>query len=189
MTAKTKLQKAKQEAPGKIVVNVEENFVEENWPPDDIPQRQAFIQPEQPTKIGTTLLPHQQIALEWQIEAWRAGLPGVLNADDQGLGKTLQTLAFLAWMQENMEGGPPARCKPVLVVAPTGLLRTWEHEEETHLTGTRLGARLRAYGPNLTNLKISGLSGRDTDDGKPRLGFEELRSSIDQWEGSQLVDF
>ena len=175
--------KGKQEAPGKIVVNVEQNFVEENWPADDIPQRQAFIPAEPPTKIGTTLLPHQQIALGWQIAAWRAGLPGVLNADDQGLGKTLQTLAFLAWLQGNMERGPPAKCKPVLVVAPTGLLRTWEHEEETHLTGTRLGARLRAYGPNLVNLKTSELSGRDTDDGKPRLGFEELRSSIDKGKG------
>ena len=173
----------KEETPGEIVVNVKQNFVEENWPADDIPQRQAFIPPEPPTKIGTTLLPHQQIALEWQIEAWRAGLPGVLNADDQGLGKTLQTLAFLAWLQGNMERGPPEKCKPVLVVAPTGLLRTWEHEEETHLTGTRLGVRLRAYGPNLINLKTQGLAGRDTDDGQSRLDFEELRSSIDKGNG------
>ena len=172
-----------QEALRKIVVNVEQNFVEENWPADDIPQRRAFIPPEPPTKIGTTLLPHQQIALEWQIAAWRAGLPGVLNADDQGLGKTLQTLAFLAWLQENMERGPPEKCKPTLVVAPTGLLRTWEHEEQTHLTGTRLGARLGVYGPNLVNLKTTGLAGRDTDDGEPRLGFEELRSSIDKGNG------
>ena len=170
-------------APGKIVVNVEENFVEENWPPDDIPQRQALIPLEPPPKIGTTLLPHQLNALGWQIAAWRAGLPGVLNADDQGLGKTLQTLAFLAWIQGNMEKGPPEKRKPVLVVAPTGLLRTWEHEEETHLTGTRLGARLRTYGTNLTKLRTSGLAGRDTDDGRPRLGFEELRSSIDKGNG------
>ena len=172
-----------QKAPGKIVVNVEENFVEENWPPDDIPQRLALIPPEPLSKISTPLLPHQLSALEWQIEAWRAGLPGVLNADDQGLGKTLQTLTFLAWLQGNMERGPPEKCKPVLVVAPTGLLRTWEHEEETHLTGTRLGVRLRVYGPNLVDLKTTGLAGRDTDDGEPRLGLEDLRSSINRGHG------
>lgn len=175
--------KRNQDALGTIVVNVEENFVEESWPTDDIPQRQAFVPPEPPTKIGTTLLPHQETALEWQIAAWQAGLPGVLNADDQGLGKTLQTLAFLAWLQGNMERGPSEKCKPVLVVAPTGLLRTWEHEEETHLTGTRLGVRLRAYGQNLVNLKTQGLAGRDTDDGTPRLGFEELSSSINKGKG------
>ena len=175
--------KGNQEAPGKVVVNVEQNFVEENWPADDIPQRQALIPPEPTPKIGTPLLPHQQEALEWQISAWQAGLPGVLNADDQGLGKTLQSLAFLAWLQENMAKGPPQKCKPLLVVAPTGLLRTWEQEVETHLSSTRLGVRLRVYGSHLASLRIPGLSGRDTDDGRPRLGFEELRSAIAKGKG------
>lgn len=164
------------------VVVVHENFVEENWSPSHEP-REAPVPMKAPGATATKLLDHQRKALEWQIESWQAGHPGVLNADDQGLGKTLQTLAFVAWLQEQMTAEPPENRRPVLVVAPTGLLRTWESEERIHLTGTGLGARIDAYGSALRDLRTPGLAGKDTDDGIPRLSFQGLRSAIENGNG------
>ncbi|MDT0619932.1 DEAD/DEAH box helicase, partial [Salinisphaera sp. P385] len=81
---------------------------------------------------------------------------GALLADDMGLGKTLQTLAFLAWVQEQCDRGS----KPFLVVAPTGLLRNWEAEEDLHLSRPGLGQLFRAYGPDLKELAQMRLSER-----------------------------
>lgn len=170
--------------PTKTVVIVHQNYVVENWRPK-IPPRKIFVHSGQPSKVKTRLLKHQEKSFGWQVEAWAAGLPGVLNADDQGLGKTLQTLAFLAWLQTNMAEGPVEKRKPILVVAPKGLLRTWEHEAKAHLKGTGLGAQIRAYGADLKNLCKLGLPGRDTDDGVPRLDFGDLKSSISQGKGHQ----
>ena len=168
--------------PRRTVVLVHANFVEENWSPSHEP-REALVPMKAPRAVATKLLDHQRKALEWQIEAWRAGQPGVLNADDQGLGKTLQTLAFIAWLQDHMAEGPPVKRLPALIVAPTGLLRTWESEERMHLAGTGLGARIDAYGSALRELRIRGLAGKDTDDGTPRLSFRNLRSAIENGNG------
>ncbi|MCY4286798.1 MAG: SNF2-related protein [Thiotrichales bacterium] len=172
-----------EERPDRTVVIVHENFVEENWAPQGSAREGAAV--DVPDSIRTSLLDHQREALEWQVEGWRAGHPGLLNADDQGLGKTLQTLAFLAWLKARMSEAPDDERRPVLVVAPTGLLRTWQAEEEKHLTGTRLGARIDAYGPGLRDLRAPGLAGRDTDDGAPRLAFEALRASIERGSGHE----
>lgn len=45
--------------------------------------------------------------------------------------------------------------KPVLIVAPVGLLRNWEAEHETHILPPGVGELLRAYGPSLKDLKKS----------------------------------
>lgn len=171
------------EAAKPIVAHVHENFVEENWQPK-IPPRKALIPADTPESVSTDLLSHQQEALRWQIEAWKSGIPGILNADDQGLGKTLQTLAFLAWLQDNMNTDTAARRKPILVVAPTGLLQTWEEEVNRHLAGLRLGASIRAYGENLRDLKAPDTTGRDTDDGMPRLTFRNLREAMASGRGN-----
>ena len=171
------------ERPDRTVVIVHENFVEENWAPQGSPREAPAA--DVPDSVCTTLLDHQREALAWQVEGWCAGHPGLLNADDQGLGKTLQTLAFLAWLKAWMSQAPDDERRPVLVVAPTGLLRTWQAEEQTHLAGTGLGARIDAFGPGLQDLRVPGLAGRDTDDGAPRLAFETLRASIEQGSGHE----
>lgn len=175
----------KQKAQESIVVQVHENFVEENWPPE-IPTREIRTPTDQTPGVHTPLLSHQSKALEWQIEAWRSGLPGILNADDQGLGKTLQTLAFLAWLQADMDQARRPWRKPFLVVAPRGLLRTWESEVSHHLTGIGLGARVRVYGPDLRARRIPHMAGRDTDDGRPRLDFKDIQSAIGKGNGHRF---
>ena len=169
--------------PPRTVVIVHENFVEETWSPSRQRRgdRHAPIAP--PRAVTTKLLDHQRRALEWQVEAWCAGHLGVLNADDQGLGKTLQTLAFIAWLQDRMAEEPAKNRRPALIVAPTGLLRTWEAEASVHLSETGLGARVNAYGSALQSLRTSGLAGKDTDDGKPRLAFHNLQIAIENGNG------
>ena len=167
----------------RTVVIVHENFEEENWAPEN--RRRQTAAPNIPPSVRARLLDHQREALAWQVKGWCAGHPGLLNADDQGLGKTLQTLAFLAWLKEEMSQLPEGERHPVLVVAPTGLLRTWRDEEQNHLKGTRLGARIDAFGPGLRELRVHGLSGRDTDDGVPRLGFDALRDAIRKGHGHE----
>ena len=100
--------------------------------------------------------PHQEVGFEWLCAAWKAGWPGVLLADDMGLGKTFQSLAFLAWLckthvaSRQAEG---ASHRPILVVAPTALLRNWIEEAERHLQPGVLGERIDAFGSALARLR------------------------------------
>lgn len=97
---------------------------------------------------------HQEQGIRWLQDHWSSGSKGALLADDMGLGKTLQTLGFLAWVQEQMAAGGYRR-KPLLIVAPTGLLRNWEDEARMHLAEPGLGGIFRAYGRDLGPLAAS----------------------------------
>jgi len=122
-----------------------------------------------PECLATTLLPHQQEGLRWLQQHWVNGSPGALLADDMGLGKTLQVLAFLAWQQEEMIAGRWSR-RPLLVVAPTGLLRNWRDEHDRHLAGAGLGELLEAFGPGLRRLR----SAQDREGGELASGLPSL---------------
>ena len=74
-----------------------------------------------PAAIRARLRPYQQAGFAWLAFLWRHRLGGIL-ADDMGLGKTLQLLALIAHARESGER------RPVLVVAPTSVLPTWEAE-------------------------------------------------------------
>lgn len=125
--------------------------------------------------MSTTLRPYQLAAFEWQAQAWSAGLPGILNADEQGLGKTLQTLSFLTWLQQRMvDGEVPSR--PFLIVAPTSLLRNWEAECATHVDPDVWGEPVRLYGQHLQRWKHPAQRGRDIDDGMARLDLSSIEN-------------
>ncbi|PJK28313.1 SNF2-related protein [Minwuia thermotolerans] len=168
----------------KIVVKVHENFVEEDWSPAT-PPRHAPDGDGLPETVLTSPMVHQVEGIAWQIAAWRAGMPGILNADDQGLGKTFQTLAFLAWLRSVQRRGPGGRRLPILVVAPTGLLRTWEREAATHLASDTLGMLMPAYGSSLRHLKKGGLSGTDLTDGVGKLDFAAINADIAKGHGDR----
>jgi superfamily II DNA or RNA helicase len=127
-----------------------------------------FSHPRRPVSISRELpiaslaltrpKPHQTEGFKWLVDAWEAGWPGVLLADDMGLGKTFQALAFMAWIRANMTAkgrgilGAPAK-GPILIVAPTALLRNWAAEAALHLAPYVLGDRIDAFGPGLKHLK------------------------------------
>ncbi len=125
-------------------------------------RRVALLPPEPPAdRMGATRFkPHQEHGFAWLVSAWCAGWPGVLLADDMGLGKTFQALAFLAWVRSNQEaarktGDARVDRGPILVVAPTALLKNWEEESARHLATQGLGERLDAYGKGLRLLKVA----------------------------------
>jgi len=122
---------------------------------------------------------HQLEGFAWLVEAWRRGWPGVLLADDMGLGKTYQALAFLSWTRANQAARgrhhPTAPALgPMMVVAPTALLRNWRAEAERHLTGDGLGEVVEAFGSGLRRLKRPKDADWSADDS---IDLDQLRSA------------
>lgn len=142
--------------PDRAVLKKKENFEEVEFAIDLTP-RPLFAQKLFPSDlVVTTPKPHQTDGFGWLVDAWTSGLPGVLLADDMGLGKTMQALAFLAWFRENRRvGGVRAKqyAGPILVVAPTALLRNWAKEADTHLADPGLGDCLAAFGTGLARIR------------------------------------
>lgn len=106
-----------------------------------------------PTSLKTTnLFDYQQIGIAWLQESFNQGKRGVILADDMGLGKSLQCLAFLAWIRERISSGDLAK-KPILVVGPTGLLQNWKDEHSKHLHYPGLGDVIDAFGDSFKALR------------------------------------
>lgn len=168
---------------GRIILQTADNFEELAWKPDRGPR--ATVQPDVlPPEIVTPLMTHQNDSFAWGVAAWRAGLPGVLNADEQGLGKTLQTLSLLAWIRGAIKAGAEAG-GPILIVAPTSLLQNWEREVETHMNEVGLGHLVKLYGGALGARKRSGARGMETEDGAARLDFDAIEEKIAKGRGHE----
>lgn len=123
------------------------------------PAAPAAAPPALPQALVTTPKPHQVDGFNWLVACWRAGMPGALLADDMGLGKTFQALTFLAWLRAEQPSP-----KPVLIVAPTGLLANWKREIEQHLAPGALGPVVSAYGAGLHRAHEE--AGRDIELGR-----------------------
>ncbi|OIT08224.1 PREDICTED: ATP-dependent DNA helicase DDM1-like [Nicotiana attenuata] len=76
-----------------------------------------------PLLTGGKLKSYQLKGVKWLISLWQNGLNGIL-ADQMGLGKTIQTIAFLAHLKGNGLDGP------YLVIAPLSTLSNWLNEIE-----------------------------------------------------------
>ncbi|KAI3669602.1 hypothetical protein L6452_40883 [Arctium lappa] len=74
-----------------------------------------------PLLTGGQLKPYQIKGVKWLISLWQNGLNGIL-ADQMGLGKTIQTIGFLAHLKgKGLDG-------PYLVIAPLSTLSNWLNE-------------------------------------------------------------
>jgi SNF2 family DNA or RNA helicase len=167
------------EGPRAIILDPEKNFDELRWAAK-FGKRRAEVPVELPRSIRTPLKAHQVEGFHWQIAAWQAGLPGVLNADEQGLGKTLQTIAFLAWLKVHMSSAGASERGPVLVVAPTSLLENWEQEVTRHVVDPGLGHLIRLFGGATSSRKLSGATGYDTQTGEAKLDLRFLSEAIQE---------
>lgn len=123
---------------------------------------EPFQFPALPHGLKSEPKPHQQEAFAWLCEAWSRRMPGVLLADDMGLGKTFQALMFLLWLRSHS-----AHPKPVLIVAPTGLLRNWQAELAQHVEAGLLGPVVEAFGASLHSYRLE--AGSDIRGGTSRL--------------------
>lgn len=74
-----------------------------------------------PLMTGGMLKSYQMKGVKWMISLWQNGLNGIL-ADQMGLGKTIQTIAFLAHLKGNGLHGP------YLIIAPLSTLSNWVNE-------------------------------------------------------------
>ena len=108
--------------------------------------------PNLPDRLRTQPKEHQIDGITWLQKHWINGSTGAILADDMGLGKTFQALAFASWLQELMEQHLVKK-KPILIVAPVGLLKNWEAEIQQHLTSPGLGDVIHAYGDRIKYLK------------------------------------
>ncbi|CAM8921839.1 unnamed protein product [Rhodiola kirilowii] len=74
-----------------------------------------------PLLSGGNLKPYQLKGVKWLISLWQNGLNGIL-ADQMGLGKTIQTIGFLAHLKgKGLDG-------PYLIIAPLSTLSNWVNE-------------------------------------------------------------
>lgn len=167
---------------GPIILDTAANLDELTWAAKISP-RTSFAPGTLPDVVKSSLKGHQTDSFRWKLDAWEAGLPGVLNADEQGLGKTLQAIAFLAWMKENMSRSESGRAGPVLVVAPTSLLVNWEEEVDKHLQAPGLGNVVRLYGSALGGRKRPGLQGVETKSGNAVLDLGDIGEAIQEGRG------
>ena len=117
---------------------------------------------------------HQIDGIKWLQESWCKGFPGVLLADDMGLGKTFQTLGFLSWLTEKRQSLGRLK-QPILIVAPTSLLGTWQKEAEIHLQQGQLGRMAFLYGAKLRSFKTEKGAGNDVSEGKSCLDIRSLK--------------
>uniref|UniRef100_A0A1D1YNZ4 ATP-dependent DNA helicase DDM1 n=1 Tax=Anthurium amnicola TaxID=1678845 RepID=A0A1D1YNZ4_9ARAE len=74
-----------------------------------------------PMLTGGRLKSYQLKGVKWLISLWQNGLNGIL-ADQMGLGKTIQTIAFLAHLKGKGLHGP------YLIIAPLSTLSNWVNE-------------------------------------------------------------
>ncbi|NKK00619.1 ATP-dependent helicase [Rhizobium leguminosarum bv. viciae] len=165
------------EKAGPFVLETEVNYEEVKWHAALKP-RTSKVPDDLSDTVRTSLKSHQVESLAWQIQAWRSGLPGVLNADEQGLGKTLQTISFLAWLKTSIARPEAKNRGPVLVVAPTSLLENWEQEVSRHMDEQGLGHLIRLYGSSLGGRKLTGARGTDTESGEAKLDFGALHEAV-----------
>jgi len=147
----------------KNVLIIETNLDETSFSRTSLGKRAG--QQRLPHGMKTSPKKHQELGLSWLQRHWIEGSRGALLCDDMGLGKTYQALAFCLWLSECMVDGLMSK-KPLLVIAPVGLLRNWEAEIDEHLFAPGLGSIVRAYGDHLKMLRrgrhLDGTAGLDT---------------------------
>ena len=138
------------EKPNDNVLVIQTNFEGNDFGSTFLPPRPG--NPNLPDRLRTQPKEHQIDGITWLQQHWINGSTGAILADDMGLGKTFQALAFAAWLQELMAGHHIEK-KPILIVAPVGLLKNWEAEIQQHLSLPGLGDVIHAYGDRIKYLK------------------------------------
>ncbi len=132
-----------------------------------------------PKALLSALKPHQVDGLNWLQNHWLRGSPGAILADDMGLGKTIQSLAFICWIKE-LKTRNGKKCKPFLIVAPTGLLKNWIDEHNIHFESSYLGKVIGAFGNDLKKLKNTYIDTKDKKElssGTPILDTNKIQSA------------
>jgi hypothetical protein len=160
---------------GRLVLVIKDNLEDDGFARTWKPRAKDVVS-EAPARLRTSLLDFQKDGYRWLQQLWNEGAPGALLADDMGLGKTLQTLAFLAWLRQHQRArGIPSR--PILTVAPTGLLKNWLAEHDKHLNEPGLGEILQVHGQGLADLRTGPRTAPELNVGVPTLDTARMRTA------------
>lgn len=95
--------------------------------------------------IQAKLHEHQVQGLSWLVHQYRNAVPAILG-DQMGLGKTLQSIAFLAYLKDNLH-----ILGPHLVVVPLSVMSNWMSEIERFCPSMRC---IRFHGPKQERARI-----------------------------------
>jgi len=79
---------------------------------------------EQPAILKAQLHEHQIEGISWMVHMFQHGVPMILG-DQMGLGKTLQSIGFLAYLHSRLN-----KKGPYLIVVPLSVLSNWLAEIE-----------------------------------------------------------
>ncbi|CAM9417402.1 unnamed protein product, partial [Choristocarpus tenellus] len=100
-----------------------------------------------PSAIKATLHDHQRDGLNWMAHMYKNGMPIILG-DQMGLGKTLQSITFIAYLRDELKVRGP-----YLVVVPLSVLSNWISEMEKFCPSLR---SVRFHGPREERNRIKG---------------------------------
>ena len=79
---------------------------------------------EQPTILKAELHEHQIEGISWMVHMFERGVPMILG-DQMGLGKTIQSIGFIAYLYSRLH-----KKGPYLIVVPLSVLSNWLAEIE-----------------------------------------------------------
>lgn len=92
----------------------------------------------QPSTLVAELHPHQIQGISWLVHMFQNGMPMILG-DQMGLGKTIQSIGFLAHLQQTL-----GKSGPHLIVVPLSVLSNWLVEIDRFCPSFRA---VRFHGP------------------------------------------
>ena len=156
--------------PSRYMPNVSNNVEVVDFEAGDASRADKVDDPSIPAGMRSTLRAHQVEGLVWLQMCWQDQRRGAILADDMGVGKTIQSIAFMRWLQENyltQEHGP------LMIVAPVSLLDNWQNEIDIHLDQQGLGKSALLYGDGLKRYRATGQ--KDILAGKSTLDVDRLR--------------
>lgn len=141
---------------GRKVLIIHDNIEELSFYEEQITSIDHILELPKRLKEEIKLLEHQKVGIAWLQSLSKSG-SGALLADDMGVGKSLQVLAYLDWSIEYQQ--VISSDKPSLIVAPVTLLENWENEYQKFFHPF---AKIhRFYGELIKSIQLDALGRKD----------------------------
>jgi len=101
-----------------VLGNDIKKFKEQKTKAENIKKNIVLPEVKNIKNFNAVLYPHQEEGVSWLLNQYYAKTPGIILADDVGMGKTIQSIAFAKL----------SKLKDVVVVCPASVISVWEKE-------------------------------------------------------------